>query len=148
MRLKKREITSRDKIDEFIMECSVVRLGMISRGEPYVVPLNFVYVDDTVYFHCASQGRKAEAMKTSPGVCIEFDVMHGVSAEQQTAYYTSVIAWGKAVFVSDKHAVKNILNLLCLKYLDSSPVITDEMADRTSIIAIRIDKVTGKERTG
>ena len=148
MRLKKREISSRDKIDEFIMECSVVRLGMISMGEPYIVPLNFVYVDDTVYFHCASQGRKVEALKTSPRVCIEFDAMHGVSAEKQTAYYTSVIAWGEAVFVSDINETKNILKLICLKYLDSSPVITDQMADRTSIIAIRIDKITGKERTG
>ena len=32
MRLFKREITSRAKIDEFIKSCSVVRLGMISKS--------------------------------------------------------------------------------------------------------------------
>ena len=148
MRLEEREITSRDEIDKFIMECSVVRLGMISRGEPYIVPLNFVYIDDTVYFHCALEGRKAEAMRAEPGVCLEFDAMYGVSVEKKTTYYKSVIAWGKAVFVSDIDMVKRVLEMICVEYLGSSFVITEEMAKRTGIIAIRIDSVTGKERKG
>ncbi|MCD4708233.1 MAG: pyridoxamine 5'-phosphate oxidase family protein [Candidatus Sabulitectum sp.] len=146
MRLKEREIISRDKIDKFIMECSVVRLGMISRGEPYVVPLNFVYSNGTVYFHCALEGRKAEAMRAEPGVCLEFDEMYGVSTEKKTTYYKSVIAWGTAVFVSDIDMVKRVLEMICVEYLGSSSVITEEMAKRTGIIAIRIDSVTGKER--
>ncbi len=148
MRLEEREITSRDKIDKFIMECSVVRLGMISRGEPYVVPLNFVYNNGIVYFHCALEGRKAEAIRTEPWVCLEFDEMYGVSVEEKTTYYKSVIAWGTAVFVSDIDVVKRVLEMICIKYLDSSPGITEEMARRTGIIAIRIDSVTGKERKG
>ena len=148
MRLHKREICSREKIDEFIMECSVTRLGIISRGEPYVVPLNFVYTDGVVYFHSAFEGRKVEAIKADSRVCLEFDAMHGVSAEKQTAYYTSVIAWGTAVVVSDFDKVKEILEMICLKYLSSSPPITDKMAAATNIISIRIDSVTGKERKG
>ncbi len=148
MRLKKREITSREIIDNFIMECSVVRIGMISQGEPYVVPLSFVYKDGSIYFHCAFEGRKAEAMKKSPVVCLEFDAMHGVSVESQTAYYTSVIAWGEAVSVSDMEKKREILQDLCVKYLKESTVITDSMTGRTEIIAVHLDKVTGKERKG
>ncbi|MEA3267474.1 MAG: pyridoxamine 5'-phosphate oxidase family protein [Candidatus Fermentibacteria bacterium] len=90
-------MSSRKTIDKFIMECSVVRPGMISRGEPYVVPLNFVYSEGVVYFHCDPEGRKIEAIRANPGVCLEFDTMHGVSVTKQTAYYTSVVAWGDAV---------------------------------------------------
>lgn len=146
MRLAKREISSRISIDKFIMECSVVRLGMISRGEPYVVPLNFVYSEGIVYFHCASAGRKVEAMRANPGVCLEFDAMHGVSVEKQTTYYTSVVAWGDAVFVSDISRAKQILHMICMKYLDCSPEITEDMAERTCVISIRISRVTGKEK--
>lgn len=128
------------------MECSVVRLGMISRGEPYVVPLNFVYSEGIVYFHCASAGRKVEAMRANPGVCLEFDAMHGVSVEKQTTYYTSVVAWGDAVFVSDISRAKQILHMICMKYLDCSPEITEDMAERTCVISIRISRVTGKEK--
>ncbi|MCK5035230.1 MAG: pyridoxamine 5'-phosphate oxidase family protein [Candidatus Sabulitectum sp.] len=148
MRLEKREISSRRSIDKFIMECSVVRLGMISRGEPYVVPLNFVYSEGIVYFHCSLEGRKIEAIRANPGVCLEFDAMHGVSVKEQTAYYTSVVAWGDAVFVSDISRVKQILHVICLKYLDCSPEITEDMAERTCVVSIRINRATGKEKKG
>lgn len=128
------------------MECSVVRLGMISRGEPYVVPLNFVYSEGIVYFHCALEGRKIEAMRANPGVCLEFDTMHGVSVKKQTTYYTSVVAWGDAVFVSDISTVKQILEMICMKYLDCSPEITEDMAEGTCVVSIRINSVTGREK--
>ena len=148
LRLGKREIVSREDIDKFITECSVLRLGMISQGEPYIVPLNYVYKDGTVYFHCATEGRKTDALRADPRVCLELDAMHGVSVEKQTSYYTSVIARGTALFVSEVDEVKSILELICLKYLDSSPVITDGMAEATAVVAVRIDSVTGKERKG
>lgn len=62
-----------------------------------MVPLNFVYSEGVVYFHCDPEGRKIEAIRANPGVCLEFDTMHGVSVTKQTAYYTSVVAWGDAV---------------------------------------------------
>ncbi|MCK5786712.1 MAG: pyridoxamine 5'-phosphate oxidase family protein [Candidatus Sabulitectum sp.] len=126
----------------------MLRLGMISRGEPYIVPLNHVYGDGTVYFHCAREGRKIDALRADPQVCLEFDVMHGVSVEKQTSYYTSVIARGTAQFVSETDEAKRILEMICLKYLDSSPVITDDMAEATTVVAVRIDSVTGREKKG
>jgi len=117
-------------------------------GEPYVVPLNFVYINGTVYFHGALGGRKIEALKTNPAVCLEFDAMHGVSVEKQTVFYTSVIAWGRAEFLADTDPDKkkqHILEKLCLKYLGSSPVITSEMAEGTAVVAVPLKRVTFRE---
>lgn len=128
----------------------MARLGVISMGEPYVVPLNFVYIDGTVYFHGALSGRKIEALKTNPAVCLEFDAMHGVSVEKQTTFYTSVVAWGRAEFLADADQEKkkqHILEKLCLKYLGSSPVITREMAEGTAVVAVPLRKVTFREST-
>ncbi len=145
MRLTKREIVSREKIDKCIKECSVVRLGMISRGEPYIVPLNFVYFEGSVYFHCAGAGRKIEAIRENPLVCLEFDEMHGIAEESADTFYTSIIAWGSAREESNRETAKKALELICSKYLKQARVITDEMVTGTTIVSVRINRVTGKE---
>ncbi len=57
----------------------------------------------------------------------------------------SVVAWGDAVFVSDTSKVKQVLEMICIKYLDCSPEITEGMAERTCVVSIRVNSVTGRE---
>ena len=145
VRLQKREIVSRDKIDLFIKRSSVLRLGLISRGEPYVVPLNYTYHDETVFFHCGKEGRKIEAIRENPRVCMEFDEMYGVTDESADTLYTSVIAWGSATEVKNLEVAKYALEQICKKYLVNSRIITDKMFANTNIISIKIETVTAKE---
>lgn len=145
MRLSKREINSREKIDDFMRKCPVVRLGMLSGGEPYIVPLNYVYFEETVYFHCAGAGRKIDAIRKNPLVCLEFDELHGIAEESADTLYTSVIAWGSALEEKNSEVAKKALELICSKYLKQPRVITDRMVAGTTIVSVRIDRVTGKE---
>lgn len=146
MRLSKREITSRGQIDEFLKLCSVVRIGMISDSEPYIVPLNFVYLDGCICFHCALDGRKTSTLKSGDLVCMEFDEMTGVDVEKQTTYYKSVIAWGTPGFVRDKVFAKKVLEEICIKYMKEEVEITESMILRTGVVRVSIDRITGKER--
>ena len=143
--MSKREVVSREKIDKFIKECSVVRIGMISGGEPYIVPLNFVYFEEYVYFHCADTGRKVEAIRENPLVCLEFDEMHGIAEESADTFYTSIIAWGSALEEKNPDTAKKVLEQICSKYLKKPKVVTDEMVAGTTIVSVRINRVTGKE---
>lgn len=146
MRLSKREITSRAKIDAFLESCSIVRVGMISDSEPYIVPLNFVYLDGYICFHCALNGRKTSALKSGDLVCMEFDEMTGVDVEKQTTYYKSVIAWGRPSFITDKVFAKQVLENICIKYLKEEVEITESMLQKTGVVRVSINKITGKER--
>lgn len=143
--LQSRAITERERIDRFILESEVVRLGMISDGEPYIVPLNYVFMDNTVYFHCATRGRKHEVLKNRSRVCLEFDSMLGISEEKADTFYTSVIAWGNAEIITHRELGRKVLEMLVDKYLETTRKITDTMVDRTCIAAVRIEDVTGKE---
>lgn len=145
MRLKKREIASREKIDSFIGNCSVVRIGMISRGEPYIVPVNFVYSDGVVYFHSSRKGRKADTFRNSPRVCLEFDEMRGVDEKAADTYYTSAVAWGPIAEIKDKDTAHRVLEMICSRYLETSRKITDDMVAATGIYSVKIEEVTGKE---
>lgn len=54
MRRKDREVKDLDGIFDIVERCSVVHLGMVDNGKPYVVALNFGYEregDALVLYH-------------------------------------------------------------------------------------------------
>ena len=38
-------------------------------GYPYAVPINFVYEDGRIYFHCAKEGHKLDAVRACDKAC-------------------------------------------------------------------------------
>lgn len=63
---------------------------MISQGRPYVVPVGFVWVEGSFFFHSAP-GRKTRALDADPRCCFEVD-----EYDRQTAAWASVVAFGTA----------------------------------------------------
>ena len=61
MRRKDREVTDNKRINEIIMYCDTLRLGIIDGSVPYIVPVSFGYEENqgkkTFYFHGAGEGR-------------------------------------------------------------------------------------------
>ena len=63
IRRKDKEITDSREIEAVIEKATVCRLGLVDRGEPYIVPVNFGYERNAIYFHSALEGRKVELIK-------------------------------------------------------------------------------------
>ena len=114
---------------------------------PYAVPLNYVFDNGYVYLHSASQGHKIDALKKNPKCSFCIIDKDDVIPEKFTSYFRSVIAFGKAEFVTSEEAKIKALRLLCEKYsLGFNPA--DEInksLKSVTVIAIRLERVTGKE---
>ena len=103
MRRPKRQMTDIGEIERMIGECKVCRVGMPSQGKIYVVPMNFGYEREgetlTFYFHSAKVGRKIEALREEPEVCLEMDCRHGLMEAKlpcsHSYYFASLIGTGK-----------------------------------------------------
>ena len=68
MRRKDREITDKNRINEFIAKEQILRIAFYDEGDIYIVPVNYGYIYDeqyTFYFHGAKAGRKYELAKNS-----------------------------------------------------------------------------------
>lgn len=122
MRRADREIIDRDLIDKMILSESVVRLGLIDNGKPYVVPMSFGYDGKAFYFHSALEGRKIDALKKSPYASFELDkpgeLQTGSVACAYSIKFESVIGDGKVEFINDDNEKKYALNLLMAHYTD------------------------------
>ena len=145
-----RQVTDRNEIDDIIQRCQVCRVGMIDGDEPYVVPMNFGYKDNCLYFHGALTGRKISLLEGSTRVCLEFDLAHEMVTNDETACrwsqkYESVIAWGKAVIMTSPDEKRDAFNTIMGHYSERKEWdYPDIIIERTHLIKVPIDKITAK----
>lgn len=141
---------SLNEAKSFLGGAWVGRLAMSKADEPYMVPVNFVYFAEKIYFHCAREGRKIDYLATNAQVCFEVDEFLGVRKGDtpcaSTVTYRSVIAFGKAMFVEAIDVKKEALRRLIKKYgVAASDFVDEEAFDRTLLVAITVERMTGKQ---
>jgi nitroimidazol reductase NimA-like FMN-containing flavoprotein (pyridoxamine 5'-phosphate oxidase superfamily) len=121
-------------------------LGTIGdNGYPYTVVVNYVYLNDKIYFHSAKTGQKIDNIKYNNKV--SFSVFDNVEVigEELTTHYQSLVVFGKAKVIETR---KDVLLALVNKYanLDQEKVLKmiDKEINVTAIVEIEIDHITGK----
>ena len=79
-----------------------------SEGKPYTVPLDYRYVDGTIYFHGGGKGQKLENLRGNPNVCFEvtsqepLNYLFRSSGKTVGRSWECVIVRGKVEEVVDK----------------------------------------------
>jgi nitroimidazol reductase NimA-like FMN-containing flavoprotein (pyridoxamine 5'-phosphate oxidase superfamily) len=148
VRRKEKEITSKDDVEALIQECFACHVAMSDEGEPYVVAMNFGYVDGAFYLHCAREGRKVDMLRRNPRVCVQ---MHTgdeiVTAEAACGYGTrfrSVVATGTVEFLSDAAEKRAGLNAIMTHYTGREFEFPDPSVDGIVVLRMRPDSMTGK----
>ncbi len=117
-------------------------------GYPYAVPLNYVFADGKLYFHCAKQGHKFDALQRNPKASFCVVSQDKIVPEKLTTLFESAIAFGRASFVGDEDK-RRVLELFTHKYFSSN---SDEFNEgeiqrhwnNVCLVALEIDHMTGK----
>jgi hypothetical protein len=148
---RKDRAMSLNEAETFLKEKKVGRLALTRNDHPYVVPLNYLYLDGKIYFHSAKEGQKNVFLSDNPKVCFEVDELFGFTeGKEDCSYaplYKSVIAYGKASIVKEKTEKRRVLSSLVQKYYGSKPdSFANAMLENTLVVAIEISKLTGKQR--
>ena len=109
MRRKKQELTEERTI-EVLNRCTAGTLAVIGDGGyPYSVPLSYVYDGGKIYFHCASEGHKLDAINKDSRVSLSVIDKDQIVQEKYTTYFRSVIVFGKAHVIEDQDAKRTAL---------------------------------------
>ena len=58
MSKKDRIVTDENIKIETLKYMDIIRLGLVYNGLSYIVPVNFAYYDNAIYFHTGLNGRK------------------------------------------------------------------------------------------
>ncbi|MCL2574255.1 MAG: pyridoxamine 5'-phosphate oxidase family protein [Defluviitaleaceae bacterium] len=121
-----------------------------ANGYPYGIPINFVYQDNTIYFHCATDGQKLENIWHSNKV--SFTVVADVELLPRSfsTKYRSVIAFGLASEVTDTDKKMDILVSIIekfsknfamegMKYIEAS-------SHKTKVYQVEVEHIAAKGR--
>ena len=153
MRRKDREVTDPEQIRRILDGCKTCHLAMVDNGLPYLVPLSYAYTMEegtiTLFFHSAKEGRKIGILRDNEAVCfemcIEGEPIRPSGAPCDSGYYfSSIIGFGRAMFVDDADEKRAALSLL-MKHQESIDVsFTPEQAESVCVFKVVSDDFTGK----
>jgi len=162
MRREVCEIKDSKEIIRVLESTNIGRLATVdAEGYPYITPVNFVYYQGCVYFHCAPQGEKLDNLTRSPRVCFEVDLPLaylevGFNPERNPCrthqFYRSVILRGTARVVPDGDLKTAALNALVAKHEGNRdfPAVTPGSPSygRCRVVEIKPERMTGKADLG
>jgi nitroimidazol reductase NimA-like FMN-containing flavoprotein (pyridoxamine 5'-phosphate oxidase superfamily) len=149
------------KIERFLMEKRAGVLSMCGKeGNPYAIPVNYVYWNSRIYIHGMGSGKKNEVLATNPRVCFTVFEEYGTVTDavpcKCDTSYLSVVIFGKGILVEDldekTQALMQFLdkftpdlfkNSLSQQFVDKYRSSFDNR--KVSVYCIEPDELTAKE---
>ena len=130
---------SPDETRALLQESRVGRLGCVSGGTPYVVPVSFLLSGDRIYVH-SLPGRKVHALRENPRACLQVDDI------QDEYNWRSAIAFGKFEEVSEAAEREWAVRRLLSRFPHLTPVESVPVHDGQSsviVFSIHVEEMTG-----
>ena len=168
-----REIRRKEKqltIEECIEILAKAEYGTLATmgadGYPYAVPLNYVYHDGSIYFHCAIKGHKLDNIRYCSNVSFNIatdvwvvplihdnDLAESVSRFNGfDTNFNSITIFGKAYEVTGEEKISGLTALLKKflfssgesQYKEEGTKYIEKSLKKTKLFKIEIEHMTGK----
>ena len=147
MRKKERQLSA----DAAVSIAEKGEYGILSTvspdNEPYGVPLNYCYVNQSIYFHCAVEGQKLDYISCNPKVSFCIVGETEVQPEKFTAKFESCIVFGTAaeVFGEEKRmALESLIGKYAGKFQAEGLEYIRSRGEKTRVMKIVPDILSGK----
>lgn len=125
---------------ELIGAGRIGHLGCIVKGEPYVVPINYLVEDGVIYSH-SLPGKKIRALRVHPRACLQVEQI------RDDFHWRSAIAFGYFGEIQDELERAQVLRKLLTHFPLLTPVesrvVHDAAPPEVVVYRLRIDRVTG-----
>ena len=143
-----KQALSQDECDQVLKEAPRGVLAVHGEdGYPYAFPMDFVYLDGKLYFHCAKEGHKLDALAADDRV--SFCVMdEGFRRDGEWALnIKSVVIFGRIAKIDDPDRARHVVRQLGLKYYPTAEGVEHEIEKdfhRVRMLELTVDHMTGK----
>ncbi len=149
MRKSHRELVEMADVEAVLRSARVLYLAMSVDDAPYVVPLNFGYVDGVIYFHCAREGRKIDMIRANEqvsfSVAAEVELIEGEIPCKWTTRFKSVIGFGRARVVEEREELVRGLDVLMAHHGAELTGYSEKVLAKVCVVAIEISLMTAKQ---
>lgn len=149
MRRIKQQLPENEAL-EILKNGEIATFAFAGDGDyPYSLPINYVYYDGKIYFHCAKTGHKIDAIKRNDKVSFSIIGEAEILQEKYTTLFKSVIGFGRASFVEDEAKMKEVATALaealCPDFKDGIAAEVEREFPALCVVEVEIEHLTGKE---
>lgn len=150
MRRKKQALSPEDCAAVLSRGTSGVLAVLGDGGYPYAVPLSYGWEDGKLYFHCAKEGHKLDAIRAEPKVSFCVIDQDEVVPLEYTTYFRSVIVFGTIHVIEDEAEKRTRIEQLAKRYTpeDSAEhrqAMIEDYWNSLCLLELTIKSMTGKE---
>ena len=155
-RLPERGHYDRETIYRILDEALICHVGFVENGQPYVIPINFARVDDTIVLHGAKASRLLKHVEAGHPLCVTVTLVDGLvlarSVFHHSVNYRSVVLFGKGRPVEEEQeklaALEAITEHLIPGRWQEARLPNPKEMNATRVVSIKIAKASAKIRTG
>ncbi len=155
-RLAKRAVYEKSQVHAILDEGFLCHVGFAVDGQPYVIPTGYARVEDRIYIHGSAASRMLRTLDQGVDVCLTVTLVDGFvlarSAFHHSMNYRSVMVLGRARLVTDPEekllALRSFTNHIVPGRWDEVRQPTEQELKSTSVLALALNEVSAKVRTG
>jgi len=158
------EIKDKNIIYNILDKAEYGTLALCVENRPYAVPLNFVRIEDDIYFHGALKNKKMKILEQNPNVSFsvvenyalidsDFSSTDGLACPA-TQFFKSVSIDGVAVVEESREVKAEVFEVFMQKfqpkggYKPFSHIDYDKALKATALVKIEVEKITCKFKFG
>ena len=132
---------NKEEAQKLLKELKLGHLGcVLESGEPYVVPVNYLFSGDEIYIHCLP-GQKLDALRANGKICLQVEKI------SEPCRWQSAIAFGEFQEVKRMNKKIEILKAFAARFDHLTPVeaMSEEHWNSGGLVVFRfgIKRLTG-----
>jgi nitroimidazol reductase NimA-like FMN-containing flavoprotein (pyridoxamine 5'-phosphate oxidase superfamily) len=155
-RYPNRGVYDRAQVHGILDEGFLCHVGFAVDGQPFVIPTGYARSGDQIYIHGSAASRMLRTIHQGVDVCVTVTLVDALvlarSGFHHSMNYRSVVVLGKARQVTDReeklHALRSFTNHIVPGRWDEVRPPTDQELKATTVLALPLDEVSAKMRSG
>lgn len=118
-------------------------------GQPYGVPLNYVMMNNCIYFHCALEGHKLDNLAANPRVSFCVVGRTNVLPAEFSTEFESVVVFGHALVIDGEErylALNGLIEKYSPDFIEEGAAYIEKFDSQTCVVRVEIDRISGKSK--
>ncbi len=151
-----RGLADRAALHALLDEGLVAHVGFAQHGRPFVLPMAYARVGDTLYLHGAKASRLQQHLAAGEPVCVTVTLLDGLvfakSAFHHSMNYRSAVVLGRGRAVTElrekRRAFEALVEQVSPGRWAACRSMTDAEANATAVVALSLAEASVKQRAG
>lgn len=150
MRRSDKQVDDQNIIREILQKGNVCRIAFSVENIPYIVPVNYGYLNNRLYIHSSPKGQKIELIKQNKHICFEiecpYEIIRGELPCDWTTKYRSIIGRGIISIISETEEKKSGMDIIMRAHGGQGALTyQDRLINRMVILQIEITELSAKQ---